>query len=499
MRPAPHGVPASEVSIARTPDAYRREKARVGNVPVSTKIFQGIGALPGSHKDFAFNTFLLLYYSQILGVPASSASIVLAIALVFDAISDPIVGAYSDSFRSRLGRRHPFMYAAALPLGVFMYLLFSPPAGASTALLLGWMLTFTLLVRLVFTFFVVPWNAVAAEFSQDYVERTSIVTYRYLVGWIGGVTFSVLVYTYVFSSSAAYRAGQLDPGNYPLFAIVLGLFIPLWCLVSTHFTRREVPYLLPPTQATPRFDLLALFGQVLLALGSANFRLLFLATLLFSGIAGIGGVFDIYMNTYFWEFAPADLRWFAVTILGAFAAFVAVPMLQRLYQKQHILVVTLACAMLLGMLKVVLRFADVWPDNGDPMLLVALVAHGCVVIFLLTIAGIMFASMIADLVDEQALRVNLRQEGVLSSAIGFSSKATSSIGLIAGGVLLDYVVAFPRGTQPGEVAADTLFRLAFTDGIAIHLLYALPIYLLTRYTLTRARLREIQEQLFRGT
>jgi Na+/melibiose symporter-like transporter len=152
--------------------AYQRERQRQGKVPVSTKIFQGVGALPGSHKDFAFNTFLLLYYSQVLGVPASSASLILAICLLVDAVTDPLVGAYSDSFRSRLGRRHPFMYAAAVPFGFFICLLFMPPAAGETALL-GWLFVFTLATRTSFTFFVMPWNALAAEFSDGWGESAA--------------------------------------------------------------------------------------------------------------------------------------------------------------------------------------------------------------------------------------------------------------------------------------------------------------------------------------
>jgi Na+/melibiose symporter-like transporter len=109
----------------------------------------------------------------------------------------------------------------------------------------------------------------------------------------------------------------------------------------------------------------------------------------------------------------------------------------------------------------------------------------------------MFASMVADVVDEQEAQVSRRQEGVFSSAIGFSAKATTSLGLILGGFLLDYVVAFPRGTQPGEVESATLIRLAVTDGIAVPILFALPIYLLSRYTLTRERLTQIQANLKR--
>jgi Na+/melibiose symporter-like transporter len=476
---------------------YQREKNRHGKVPVSTKIYQGIGGLPNSHKDFAFNNFLLLHYSQILGVPASAAALILALCLFADAITDPLVGAYSDNFKSRFGRRHPFMYAAALPFGLFIFLLFSPPAGASEPLLMGWMFAFTLLTRTAFTFFIMPWNALAAEFSNDYEERTSIITYRYLVGWIGAVIFSFSVYTYVFTSSAAYPAGQLDPANYSLFAMVLGGLITLWCALSTHLTLREVPYLLQPVKETQKFNLRDLVGQVLLALSSSNFRLLFICVLLFAGIAGIGQVFDIYMNTYFWEFRPDDLRWLALAIIGAMLSFATVPPLQKLYQKQTILIAALTATMVLAMLKVTFRFAGIWPENGDPRLLIALIAHTSVMVYLLTTAGIMFGSMIADLVDEQEHRVQRRQEGVFSSAIGFSAKATSSLGLIIGGLLLDFIIRFPRGTQPGEIDADILFRLAFTDGILVPVCYFLPIYMLSRYTLTRERLTEIQAELRR--
>lgn len=477
--------------------AYHREKKRQGKVPVSTKIFQGIGGLANSHKDFAFNSFLLLYYSQILGVPASTASLILALCLFADAITDPLVGAYSDNFKSRLGRRHPFMYAAAVPLGLFLFLLFTPPTDAPQLTLVLWLFGFTLATRTAFTFFIMPWHALAAEFSDDYVERTSIITYRYMVGWIGGVIFSFSMYTYVFTSSPEYPAGQLDPGNYPLFAMITGGLVTLWCLLTTHLTRREVPYLLQPVNETPGFNLTDLFRQVVLALGSPNFRLIFLSVLLFAGIAGIGGVFDMYMNTYFWEFKPADLRWFATAILGAIMAFIFVPILQQRYQKQSILVTVLTATMVLAILKVAFRFADIWPDNGDPMLLVALVIHGWVMAFLLTTAGIMFGSMVADLVDEQEHRVQRRQEGVFTSAIGFSSKATSSLGLIIGGLLLDFVINFPRGTQPGEVADVVLFRLALTDGVAVPICYFLPIWMLSRYTLTRSRLSVIQSELHR--
>jgi len=72
---------------------FSRAQRRSGPVPFATKFFQGLGSLPGQHEDFAFQTLLLLYYSQILGLPASYASAVFAIALIIDAITNPMIGA----------------------------------------------------------------------------------------------------------------------------------------------------------------------------------------------------------------------------------------------------------------------------------------------------------------------------------------------------------------------------------------------------------------------
>ena len=89
-------------------------RQRQDPVPIHIKILNGFGSVPGQHKDFAFNTLLLLYYSQILGLSASWASLALGASLVVDAVSDPLVGGWSDNFRSRFGRRHLFMLAACL-------------------------------------------------------------------------------------------------------------------------------------------------------------------------------------------------------------------------------------------------------------------------------------------------------------------------------------------------------------------------------------------------
>ena len=77
-----------------------------------TQFFYGLGAAPYGIKDNGFSYFLLIFYSQVLGLSPVMTSAALSIAIVIDAITDPIIGYISDNWRSRWGRRHPFMYMA---------------------------------------------------------------------------------------------------------------------------------------------------------------------------------------------------------------------------------------------------------------------------------------------------------------------------------------------------------------------------------------------------
>ena len=166
---------------------YIRANVRAGPVPLRSKVFQGFGSISDSHIQFAFNALLMLYYNQLLGISATSVSVVLAVSLVFDAISDPLVGAFSDRLNSRFGRRHLLMYAGALPLGIMMFCLFSPPAFLSDSQLVGWLFFSVVGLRLAFTVFQVPWVAFGMELSSDYEERSEIIGWRLVAGWIGGV------------------------------------------------------------------------------------------------------------------------------------------------------------------------------------------------------------------------------------------------------------------------------------------------------------------------
>ncbi len=100
--------------------------AAVSRVSLAVKVFYGIGTVAFGVENVALGTLLMLFFNQVVGRPAPWVGAAIMIALIFDGIFDPLIGQWSDRLNSRWGRRHPFMYASALPLAVAFYCLFNP-------------------------------------------------------------------------------------------------------------------------------------------------------------------------------------------------------------------------------------------------------------------------------------------------------------------------------------------------------------------------------------
>jgi len=470
----------------------RRERGRP--LSFSTKLYQGIGAIPDTVKNWVFNTFTLLFYNQILGVDAFLVSVALAIAVIFDAVTDPLVASLSDNAKTRWGRRHPLMLISSLPLGAALAAVFLPPSGLSSMGLFTWLLTFTVLTRGLMTLYFVPWAAIAAELSDDYHERTSVMAYRFAVGWTVGVGFPLFVFTVVMPATAEYPVGQLNPAGYPMMAIAAGVLLSGGALATTLLTWREIPYLRQHEGDAGGFSVGRTVSELLLALRNRQFALLFVIVVMIAAISGTTANIQIYMTTYFWGLTTEDLRWFVLAAVGALFAFPLVAAVQRRWDKKHILLACASVGLFEAIAIVNLRFLDVLPANGDPRLLVILVAAGVVAASIAVIQGIIGASIVADLLDDHELRTGYRQEAMFNAALSFSGKAVSGLGTLMGGLIIT-LIDFPTNATPAEVPADAVRRLGIVVGVLVPLFYVVPIALITRYRITRARHAEIQAAL----
>jgi len=192
--------------------------ARGQRLSLGTLTVYGSGMLVQDTLALGLGTLLLFYLTVVCGLSGSAAGIALGFALVVDSFVDPLVGSISDNSRSRHGRRHPFMLAAAVPIAVGFGLLFSIPTGLTGLALFVYALTMLMVVRVGLSFFQVPYIALGAELSDDYSERSTIVASRVLFTVVAGVSSAFLAYG-VFIKG---HDGQLHRAAYAPFAWTCG-------------------------------------------------------------------------------------------------------------------------------------------------------------------------------------------------------------------------------------------------------------------------------------
>ena len=187
-------------------------------LPLRTKLWYTLGQLGEGIKNESFSYFLLFYYTNVLDLSGTLAGFAYLISMLVDAVADPMMGVLTDRTRSRWGRRHPWIFASALPLAVSLYLVFAPPAGLTQWQLFAWMLGWTLVNRFALTMFHVPYLALGAELTRDWHERTVLVSLRHSFGQLALFAPAVLGFMWLFSDGAGDGAGR-DLGPAPVRAL----------------------------------------------------------------------------------------------------------------------------------------------------------------------------------------------------------------------------------------------------------------------------------------
>ncbi len=123
--------------------------------------------------------FVLFYVTAVCGLPAGLAGVALGAGLLVDAVMDPFIGSLSDGLRSRLGRRVPFMIGGLVPVVVTFNLMFALPSTLGDTPLFLWLMVVSVALRVSLSLFALPYQALGAELSDDYAERSSIAAWRW--------------------------------------------------------------------------------------------------------------------------------------------------------------------------------------------------------------------------------------------------------------------------------------------------------------------------------
>lgn len=476
-------------------DAGMSEMDPGARVPPYTKFMFGMGQAAESVKNFGFGTLLLLYYNQVLGLSGTYSGIAISIALVADAISDPAVGSWSDGIRSRLGRRHPFMYASILPMGATFYFLFMPPEGLSGFPLFLWFTAFCILTRTALTFFHVPYLSLGAELTQNYEERTRLVVIRMAFGLIASLIVISIAWNYFFIRTPDIPSPQLTREPYFKYALVSAFVMMGMMLVSTWGTTSSIPHLAGARQAARPFSLSRVYADIYQALQNRAFRALFLGTLLFSIFTGVQGALAMHLKTFYWELDTTGIQyWQYGALIGGVVGLPLAPLLNRLIDKKWTVIVGCYGAAVAGTGPVLFKLAG-WMSTDMDILVPLLVTLSFVGSLSFTQTGVSVPSMMGDIADEHELKTGTRQEGIYFGSFNFSSKCTHAAGSLLAGFALD-LISFPVNSSPGNVPEDVLWNFGAIYGVVL-LVLIFSTWVFWPYDLDRKRHTEVLQELQR--
>lgn len=454
-----------------------------GRLSVPTKLFYGVGSVAFGVKDQGFSYLLLIFYNQVVGLPSATVGLAIMIALIVDSFLDPIMGQVSDNWRSRWGRRHPFMYASALPVALSYLLLWNPPMHWSHEALFFYLIVVAIIIRSFITMYEIPSAALAAELTTNYDERTKVMSYRYFFAWWGGLTMTLLALKVFLTPDAEHPIGQLNPAGYVTYGYVAAAVIFAAIVISAMGTHKEIPRLrVPPVR---KLSLGQLAKEMVGTLSHKSFMVLMGAGLFNAMAGGLVLSLNLYFNTFFWQLPSAQIAILAAAnfISAALAFGFAAPIAKRLGKKQAAQL-TKILSFVIAITPITLRLLGVFPENGSPSMLPILFVQAVFSTGFSIISAILISSMIADVVEDSELRTGRRSEGLFFAAAAFVQKAVSGVGIFASSMIL-LAIGFPQNAKPGEVEPGVVSNLGFTYLLVLGGLYGAAILCVSLYKITR--------------
>ncbi len=469
-------------------------------LPFKLKLIHGFGAVAFGVKDIGFSFFLLIYYNQVLGMDAALVSAALLIALLVDAVVDPIIGNLSDRTYTRWGRRLPWLYAAPIPLAIVWIMLWSPPSGDAPSFL--GLLGLAIAVRMLLSACEVPSISLVPEITQDYDERTTLFRFRYLSGWLGGLTMMVLAYTVFMPGSD----GLLKPDGYPAYGIFGAALIALSVIGSAAGQHNLVAKL--PATRPPPFSIKAAFSEIAEAFSEKSF-LIFAAGALAAYVSQ-GMTFSIsnYLNVFVWlldrPMIAGGPEWLTGLLGYALCLFLSVVLMFFIVGPMHTHLGKAKSAMIgalgsvtIGLFPYVLLLTGFWPEVGTTASTLGLFAF---LLFGNTLGVVMMisaTSMIAEIVEAFEERTHRRAEGAFYSGNWLIQKCATGAGIFATGLIIS-ASQLKTDASPGTVPQDVISTIILYFGAATIVLAGIAAYWLGRFPISRKehddRLRRLAQR-----
>lgn len=384
------------------------EKPLAERLPLKTKLGFGVGDIYGGGALVIIGFYYLHFLTDVLLITPYLAGIAFLISKTWDAVSDPLMGIISDRTKSRYGRRRPYFLAGVILIFFSFVALWYPVDFDKEIHRFAYVVIAYLVFSTVVTIVMVPYNALSAELTLDYDERTSLTSYRVLFSSLSSLICAVLPLKII------RMFPEIELG-YIAMGCSFGLFFALPFLVVFFSTSEREEF----QQTTASLDPYRLFILPFRTPAFVNVLLMYLFA--FVAIDVVMAIVIYFMNYYLGRGGETE------NVLGVLLVFqvIALPVFVKISQKTDKL--TTYTAAIIYMIFVMLFSIYITPDMPYIVvyLFAALVGFGTGGVI------IMVYSIFPDIPDIDELYTGERREGLYSGIITFSRKVSSAFAIAA--------------------------------------------------------------------
>jgi GPH family glycoside/pentoside/hexuronide:cation symporter len=406
---------------------------------------------------------LLYFYTDRKGLSPSLAGLAFFLALVIDALTDPLVGNISDRARFKSGRRRPFFFAS-IPMALCYYLLLSPPPlGAG---LFVWFFGFYFLMLTSRKFYETAYGALMPELTLDYDERTKLSTFRQLLGTVGDISGALLP----FAASYLFARGT----DFKVTGAVCGLVAAGGAMVAYAGLRERAEF---STRERSR-----LFASLKSVAGNRPFVILLIATTLAVMAINIPTVLMRFLAKYWYHDENAAARWLMAYFAGSAVSYPFWFRITVRIEKKPAFVVAMICNAVGSLLLMLVTRQSTWPLY----FLMAFSGFSAIGIWVTQI------SASADVIEWDQERTGQRQEGAYGGITSMSIKMALAVSLLLVGPVLSWVGYKPGVSGITQQAGENLRSLFALGPASLYLLSAL---VFSRYPITRESHRAMRDRL----
>ncbi len=407
-------------------------------LPFHSKVSYGIGQYAEGIVQSSMTSLMFFYYSQVLGLSAALVGLGLLLAGISDGILDACVGLWSDSTVSRLGRRHPYLYGSAIPLGLTLMFVYMPPGWLSGSALFIWLFVGAFLVRAALTFFQIPHWALGAELTKNFHERTTIVAYRIFFSYFGmaSVYFASV---FIFRTVGGHDA-LLDPAPYRNLGWLLGIACVVVILVSAWGTQSLIPRLPQASASDRKVTLRNIVTETAGLFNNKSFRIFFIA----SNVMALGLIqaraLELYMGKYFWRFSNSEtLLLPGLTILGFAAGTMFWAAISRKIGKR-VAYITGVLGYSVGMVVLpLLKIFGVLPAPESDLYFPVIAMISFVAQLFASAAGVIAGSVLADVAEDYQRQTGKSKTGLIAGSLVFCNKAMGGVAQVLAGIVLGVI------------------------------------------------------------